>query len=94
MVNGAGGEDGSRSRLAKRGTLGKSVKLHSQRAGSTSKMLDYDNSSQLNGSTGTGHGKMERATSELQIPLRRKDLTPDPDSKDEKKKSRGKSPFR
>lgn len=89
MVNG-NAEEG-RSRGTKRGTLNKSVKspTRPQRAGSVSKM--HDSSSQMNGST--GHGKMERAASELHIMRRKDGTTPDPDS-GEKKKNRGKSPFR
>ena len=90
MVNGPVPEDSSRNRLSR-----KSMKVPSRqtRAGSISKMQDYDRSSnQMNGSLDPG--KMARASSELQLNLRRKDQTPDPDSKDGKKKSRGKSPFR
>jgi hypothetical protein len=87
MANGPVPEDSSRNRKSR-----KSVKVPSRptRAGSISK--DYERSNQMNGSLDPG--KMPRASSELQLNSRRKDHTPDPDSKDGKKKSRGKSPFR
>ncbi|CAG7728856.1 unnamed protein product, partial [Allacma fusca] len=81
-----------RSRGLKRGKSTKVPPTKPARSGSISRQLQYDQSTGATLDT----TKLPRASSEMQLNRSKKDhaLTPDPEAKEEKKKSRGKSPFR